>query len=266
MQLFSVRSQRGSGDSPVRRGRVRAPPRLARPKRASAVVLGCLLAGLAGSATIAAASATPYADINAFWSVLVNSQTTIPSGITISCFGGATSLSDGCTDSRSIDLSVTGAAHLSANTTSGIVITNMTDQAFAPTNPFITEFSAFNAGGPEIGIGIDDPVSQAASFASAVSGPEVGDFHSCSVGFLGDSGQMFSPTTCGVENPDSSQGSIFVDVAPGQSERLSYSIGITADFTVPEASSLSILVVALAALGAGSRRRRDRGRRHITMP
>ncbi|HEY3910602.1 MAG TPA: hypothetical protein VGM07_12020 [Stellaceae bacterium] len=217
------------------------------------LALACFFAGAAGSAW-----ATPYVDIRAYWFVTPGSGTTIPSGVTLSCFGGATGLANGCTDSRSIDASVTGPEQLSADAMSGLTVTNTTDQSFAPTQPFRVEFSAFNPGGPMVGISIDDPPTEAASFASTVSGPQASDFHSCSVGFLGDSGHLFSPTTCGVDSPDSSEGMIYIDVPPGQSEQLAYSIDMTADFAVPEASSASILAIALLGFGEINRRKRNR--------
>ncbi|MGD9617015.1 MAG: PEP-CTERM sorting domain-containing protein, partial [Alphaproteobacteria bacterium] len=128
-----------------------------------------------------------------------------------------------------------------------------------------SSFSAFNPGGPEVGISIDDPLMQAGSFSSFMSGPDIiHDAHACSVGFKGESGAfVFSPTTCGVRTPDHNATELYINLAsliPGTSLNLHYSIGISADFAfvaVPEPSSLSLLLLAvasLAAFGFGSRR------------
>lgn len=255
MALLEFRPPNRTGAGPVRRGWRCGSGLTAAAWRPRVFALSCLLAGVAGPA-----SATPYVNIRAYWSIMPDSAITIPSGVTISCFGGAIGSTNGCTDSRSIDASVAGSEQLSANATSGLIVTNASDQSFAPTQPFDVEFSAFNPGGPAVGISIDNPLTQAAGFTSSVSGPQASDFHSCSVGFLGDSGHLFSPTACGVGSPDSSEGLIFFDVAPGGSEKLAYSIDMTADFAVPEASSVSILAIGLLALGAVDRRKRRRRR------
>jgi hypothetical protein len=203
------------------------------------------------------------------WSVSFASFSgVIPNGITISCFGGAiTTLNQqGCSDIRSLDTTVTMSEHLSVSALSGLVVTNTTDQTFGNILFFLSDFSAFNPGGPGIGISIDDPVAQAASFSSSVSGPSVGDSHGCSIGFNGTSGFIFSPTTCGVPAPDSSQGQLFIDLSglgPGENEQFSYSINIAADFAfIPEPASIVSLASGCVLLAGmmfwtGKRRRRQ---------
>lgn len=255
MALLEFRRPNGTGAGPARRGWRGGRGPVGAAWRPRVLALACLLAGAAGPA-----SATPYVKIRAYWSVTPDSEILIPSGVTISCFGGATGLINGCTDGRSIDTLVTKSEQLSADAVSGFEVTNTTNQAFAPSQPFLVQFSAFNPGGPAVGVSIDNPLTQAAGFTSSVSGPQARDLHSCSVGFLGQSGQVFSPTTCGVINPDSSEGLVYLDVAPGDSEKLAYSIDMAADFAVPEASSVSILAIGLLALGAVGRRTRGRCR------
>ncbi len=147
--------------------------------------------------------------------------------------------------------------------TGGIVLTNTSNASIDGFFGFVTEFSSFNAGGPPIGLSIDDPLTQAARFSSRVSGEGIGDSHSCSVGFLGYSGATFSPTTCGVVFPDSSLSAfsvMFTSFEPNQQLFLPYNIDINADFIfagssddVPEPSSL--LLLAAGALGLYMRRR-----------
>jgi hypothetical protein len=216
-------------------------------------VLLWLVAVFASFVSVPAFS-TPMIDVQAFWSVSARVPgTTIPDGISFSCFGGASGNADGCGDSRSLNTSVLTSEHLSASATSGLEIINTSDHFFTGSLVFATDFSSCNNSGC-LAITIDDPAFQFGGYSSSVSGPGVGDSHNCSVGFLGNSGfQVFSPTHCGVPGPDSSQNVIFVDVstlAPGGTIDLSYSINITADFVlVPEPETIWLFGCALAALG-----------------
>ena len=196
----------------------------------------------------ASAFATPYVDIRSGWSI---SARAVPDGVSFSCGGSASGSGGYCYGGVSLNTAVTGSQSFAVSTSGNIVVTNTTDHALTGFLALITNFSSFNPGGSGIGIAIDDPITQAGRFTSSVSGPGVGDFHSCAVGKLGQSGAVYSPTACGVFSPDSSQGYAIIDLsmlAPQASTSLSYSAAITADFVVdavPEAPSLLLLMTAL---------------------
>jgi hypothetical protein len=213
---------------------------------------------LAGLLAAKPVDAAPYVDIKASWSVDFRNQ--LP-GIAVSCFGAATAYSNGCAGSAWLNSVVADSGTLTADSSGGIMLTNTTDHPMDGSFSLHSVFSAFNPGGPPIGIGIDNPATQAARFLSWVSGPGVGDSHNCSVGFLGTSGTVFSPTTCGVNAPDSSELSFGValnSLAPNAQMLLTYDIGISATFDlpagVPEPGSAVILLGGLMALGWHYRR------------
>jgi hypothetical protein len=121
-----------------------------------------------------------------------------------------------------------------------------------------------------VDLGIDNPVTQAAQFSSFTHADLFGvdnvffpdgdfaDFHACAIGFLGEAGTVFTPTTCGVSAPDTSQSSIFVDLSaiePGSSSTLSIVNMIDASFAfldgpvpLPEPSSIWLVLAALSVL------------------
>ena len=206
----------------------------------------------------AAALATPYVDIRAGWSIDARA---LPEGVSLSCVGGASGSGGFCYGGVSLNRAVSGSQSFDVSASGSVVITNTTDHALTGYLEFITNFSSFNPGGPGIGIRIDDPLTQAGRFTSSVSGPGVGDYHGCSVGHLGASGAVFSPTTCGVYAQDSSQGHAYIDLstlAPLASTSLSYGAAITAAFVidpVPEAPSLVLLLTALLGLARPFSRR-----------
>jgi hypothetical protein len=206
------------------------------------------------------ATATPFVDVKTTWSATTNfSGAVLPAGFVISCFGGAITSGQGCSDSLTLNTSVGVPEHLAASSLSGLTLTNTTDHSAAANANFFISFSAFNPGGPSVGIGIDDPASQAANFSSSISGPAASDNHTCSVGFGGQTGTVFSPRTCGVSSPDSSEDLLSIDLsslAPGQGEQLAYAMNITADFrAIPEPSSLVVLMVGLGGFWFVARRR-----------
>jgi hypothetical protein len=191
---------------------------------------------LAGVIAAMPASATPYVGIRGFWSVGPLYPYPIPDGIAISCSGHATASGMSCSDSVSLSATVTTSGHQEVTSSGGVVVTNTTDHMLAGTLFLGTGFSAFNPGGPNVGIHIDDPVLEAASFHSSIGGRGTGDSHSCSVGFLGESGRVFSPTDCGVGSPDSSDLQYSVDLStlvPQDSITFSYLIDIACDFIIP---------------------------------
>jgi hypothetical protein len=199
------------------------------------------------------------------WSIGVNTDYgAAPDGVVVSCFGTASGGSDGCDDSASLHTDVTASGLYSANASGGVMITNTTGTVLSGYLVFYSDYSAFNPGGSNIGIGIDDPLTEAASFSSLVVGDAFVDLHSCSVGFQGESGQVFSPTTCGVESPDSSQTEFGIDLSTlgtNGSIQLPYSISISADFVlppldpVPEPAGVSLLAIGLATFALRKRGR-----------
>jgi hypothetical protein len=223
----------------------------------------CALSGLFALVLLvgvsAPASSTPFVDVKADWQVSLTSA--LPNGISLSCFGSAVGIPNGCSDSGLLNTTVNSSEHLSVSILSGIVVKNTTTQTIGGSLSFVTNFSAFNPGGAPIGLGIDDPATQDAMFSSSVSGEEVGDLHNCSIGFEGYSAPagFFTPTTCGVNSPDSSSHNFSIDlasIAPGQSEQIPYQISISADFVIPEPASISILAIGLIGIAGLVRRKR----------
>jgi len=160
-----------------------------------------------------------------------------------------------CSDSQQLIMSVDHSEHLSVSSVRGFRITNTASQTFGGTElNFFTTFTSFNSGGPSVGISIDNPVTESASFSSSVSGPGVGDSHACNT-TNPVSPFNFTSTTCGVPSPDFSQDQFGISLAglgPGLSEDFLYTTNIVADFSigVPEPSSLVIIGPALL-LGLG---------------
>lgn len=199
-----------------------------------------LLAGIGFFGGVPRCFATPFVDIRGNWDSAVES--TVPAGIATGCLGA-------CGIEASLDTTVTGSRTLSASASGGFEITNTSDDYIDETLVFLLAWSAFNPGGPEVGISIDNPLTQAASFESTVVfDGMVQDFHSGSVGILGD--DCFSPTTCGVKSPDTSSEEFVVNIAtlaPGESEEFVADVNITAMFAVvPASSSLANLVAGLS--------------------
>lgn len=204
-----------------------------------------------------AAFATPIVDVRASWEVdYPGNGPPLTSGIAITCLGNVTTEINGCLGNASLDQSVISSMQLSSTENGTVVVTNTTNQALSGLIFLATNFSAFNPGGPDIGVSIDNPIAQAGSYSSSVSGPSVNDAHGCAVGFNGDiasvGNAIFSPTTCGVIAPDSSDGLLSINLAnlgPGQSDDFTYNINIAASFDIPEISSLPIMLTALLGFG-----------------
>ena len=197
------------------------------------------------------ANATASVDVRALWSLRLSSASDpIPGGIDVSCFGGATSFDIGCQDQRQLFTSLSGNAsgHFSATSLSGLRLTNTTDHDIGGQLTFLVEFSAFNPGGPDIGVQVTDPVLEFASFSSSVTGPGAGDSHSCAT----DPQQP----ACGVGSPDTSLTQFDVTLpGAGLFTDLTYVIDVEADLrSVPEPSTLAgLLSAVLIAAGAKSR-------------
>jgi len=215
------------------------------------------------------ARAAPFVDVRATWSAAPHEWMGIPEGLSVSCWGDASGAGDSCGHTISLGESVTESGTLSTSAMGGILLTNTSNAAINGFAVFTVWFSAFNPGGPSVGLGIDDPATEWAHFTSAVNGDGfVSDSQSCSIGYRGESGSVFSPTTCGVNWPDSSAADAvveLVDFLPGAEAVLSWGLGITATFDlgedgpagVPEPAPLLLLTAGLAALAL---RRRSRAR------
>lgn len=229
--------------------------------------LKAVVAALLTTAAFATpALATPYIDIRSNFGVYEDPLYQVPAGVAISCSGDATSIGNGCGGQISLSTTVTESGHLSASFDGALVITNTTDGMIDAPLAFHTYFSAFNPGGPGIGISIDDPLTEGAQFRSSQSGKGIGDSHSCSIGLYGASGSIYSPTSCGVFSPDSSETSFsenLASLAPGASLEIPYLLQIDADFIVsagdppngvPEPASALVVLSGLGGLWLRRRR------------
>lgn len=221
------------------------------------VLLALLFSFVAGHA-----EAAPFVNIRALVSVGASWWYPAPEGISIGCYGDATG-TDGCTLSAALSETVATSTTLTVSATGGLVITNTTDHVIDDWLSLTTNESAFNPGGPAVGISIDDPLTQGARFSSGVGGMGAGDSHSCSVGVFGYAGTIFSPTACGVGSPDSSQGSFSVnlsDLDPHGQMFLPYGVSITAEFLLPPSAEVptpaSLLIVLAGLAGLTVMRRR----------
>jgi hypothetical protein len=147
-----------------------------------------LLAAVAATAVCHSALATPFIDVRASWSAnLVGAllsdgtiSSEIPTGIVIACDGYA---SNGCGNSLGVSHSVTHSLTESYSSSVSLVITNAGDTSPSGELVFDVGWSAFNPGGQEVGLSIDN-TQQSASYSSEVDGPPFGigeDFHSCSL-------------------------------------------------------------------------------------
>jgi hypothetical protein len=219
---------------------------------------------LAVHAFAATASATPFVRVGATWSAAPSMWDPLPEGLTISCRGGAEGGPGGCGSTLHLNQTVTASGTYTVSSTGSVVITNTSDHAVNGFAGVSVWFSAFNPGGPAIGLSIDDPATQWASFSSFVRGSgNVGDFHSCAVGYRGQSGTVFSPTTCGVSSPDSSQAPAYAELInflPGAEIIFTFGMNISATFdlgkdaptNVPEPTS-ALILLGLGALMVRSR-------------
>jgi hypothetical protein len=211
------------------------------------------------------ASATPFVDVRAHWDAFEYRGYPLAEGISISCRGDANVSDRGCSFTTGLHRSVTESGTYEVTSTGSVVLTNTSDRVINDFGAFEAWHSSFNPGGPHIGIGIDDPLTQWGTFESRVSGLATGDSHSCAVGYLGESGTVFSPTTCGVGSPDSSLGHGEIDLTgflPGEEILLTYMITISATFVLNEAARVpepgaALLLVGLAGLALSRRRSRS---------
>src|SRR5690242_7370172 len=108
--------------------------------------------GLAVVLKAGAASATPYVNIRANWSVFTRAA---PEGVSIACAGSATGGASGCEGGVALNTSVNSSQVFNVSLTGDVVVTNTTDHALTGYVDFVTNFSAFNPGGPGIGVSID---------------------------------------------------------------------------------------------------------------
>ncbi len=182
------------------------------PKGASVFLLSCAL-GVVGLATAHQATATPYIHVLSKWSITFQGYEPtpgtlpqpLPVGIDLSCLGA------GCSDIRSLITDVTSSESLAVDSIGGVAITNNSGQPFSGGQVFFAlQYGPFNPGGLEVGLSIDNPLTQSANFRSTINSSDsnpsldVSSTVSCGIGAGGYFGQVFSPTTCGLSAPDES--------------------------------------------------------------
>jgi hypothetical protein len=191
---------------------------------------------------------------------------TLPDGVTLTCFGGASSVGEGCGDERSLIATnpFNSLKSYSIDSYGGFTLTNNSDQTFNAndgTNSVgvDTFFTDFNPG--SLGAAVTDPKREDASFFSSVAG----SVHYCDtrsgVGentFFDSSGGLYR---CSVESPDFSEEDFFPvipELTPGDSYSAYYEISIQAELQgdLPEPSSFPLFATGLGLLAwlAGRRR------------
>lgn len=203
------------------------------------------------------AAAAPFVDIRATWSAGPNSFYPLPEGLTVSCWGDAAGSGGSCSNTLYLSETITTSGTYTVSSTGGLILKNTSDSAINGYATLSVWYSSFNPGGPGVGLGIDDPLTQAARFSSSVGGETFGDNHSCAVGFRGEEGTVYSPTTCGVSSPDASEaqpGVELINFLPGAELVFTFDAFITATFElgddvagVPEPAS-AMLLLGLGAL------------------
>lgn len=226
-----------------------------------------LIAAIAATAVCHSANATSFIDVSSFWA-----QTTvgdIPAGVAITCDGDAYPIwygSAGCSGDMSVGHNFTSNVTETNSSSGSLLLTNIGGTPLSGDLLFDAGFSAFNPGGPEVGLGIDN-AGKSASYSSILTGlGYVLDEHACSLpaSYLGydyAGGYNFSTLTCGVVAPDSSDVLLDVDLgslAPGDTEEFTYSMSISDSFHLAlEPSGLALLGSAMFALGVLRRRSAD---------
>ena len=218
-----------------------------------------LLAAVSATAVCHSASATSFIDVSAFWAATLEGDE-VPTGIVITCDGNA---SNDCSNSLDVSHSVTRSLTETFSSSASLVITNTGDTSSSGDLIFGVGWSAFNPGGPDIGLSIDN-ARQSASFSSESVGssPEIGeDSHACSLPVPASQVYYggFTTLSCGVQSPDSDSAMLFVDLsslAPGDSVEFDNTLSISDSFNIPtpEPSGLAILGFAMFALAAARRR------------
>ena len=230
-----------------------------------------LLAAVSATAFCHTALATPFIDVRSFWSAgllgwdssfdgIITSA--IPTGIVITCDGYA---NNECENDLSVSHSVTHSLTEGYASTASLVVTNAGDTSLSGDLVFDVSWSAFNPGGPGVGLSIDN-AQQSASYSSTSSdsNDNLGyDFHSCSLpvlasqlGFGGPgAGFYYTTLSCGVSAPDADEEYLFVDLsslAPGDGAEYDNTLSISDSFNIPtpEPSGLAILGSAMFALAA----------------
>ncbi len=148
----------------------------------------------------------------------------------------------------------TGKTNETFTSTKSFSITNITDTIWSDQNGLLIDIqgSAFNPFGDEVGLSIDS-THQMASYSSVITTDVVGelDEHRCTLPNRTDYFTYFSPTTCGVRSPDTTDLEFWLfSLDPGESYTVNVTTTISATFDpVPEPSGL--LVMGPMVLGLG---------------
>jgi hypothetical protein len=233
-----------------------------------------LLLALSLSAGLSApVFATPFIDVRSFWEVVVgDTGTPVSSDLMVTCGGTAGGFSgggsSGCTDTLTVDRTVTTDETSSVSRSGSFTLTN-TGTTFSGVFPFDIYVTPFDFGGSfdTVGLSIDN-TNQSAGLFSSVSvfstspfTPGAGFDFSCSLpGVPGSQGPgdsyIFSPTTCGQRSPDLGGIGSSISLAPGESVTFFGSLTITDTFSgIPEPASLGLLLSSVTGLIVFRRRR-----------
>jgi hypothetical protein len=184
-------------------------------------------------------------NVMGFWDM--GAIDTLPDGVSLQCTGG-------CYHTLSFfDTISSGHEDISLSDLSEITLVNNGDQSTGGTYfRFGIGVSAFNPGGSEIGVSVDNPAIEFASFFSEVSVIGMAfDSHGCST--------SASQPACGVMSPDSNFITVYLLLpAPGQTIDLgSALISIGGELqSVPEPPSIAIALGALLIFFVSAKARR----------
>lgn len=231
------------------------------------------LATLALLAAPTVAQATPRIDVRSWWGQTFfdldhSSAIADPDGFAVTCGGTATGGGFGCGDSLQVTRDFTASEAGSIERHGWMTVTNIS--AAALSYAMLTRWSAFNPGGPNVGLAIDDPLTQIAHYSSRLTSDVLaGDYKHCGLPTPDaieseTEGVNFSDKACGVVAPDDSDllsGGGFLD--PGASFTVNYTLAIAWDFAqatgggigVPEPGTAWLLLVGVLGLLPWSRRR-----------
>lgn len=240
------------------------------------VLLGCMAAENANATAIAGSitntfTVLPAPAVGSIDGVFVSNPSGIVLGIDSSTVSTSISVFDSASINFSEEFSGTGATlrgsavanpggHASGTKILVVTLffTNLSGFDFDSV-VFLTDFSAFNPGGSQVGAKVDDINLEFARFTSSQSGPGIGDSHSCDTRMPGGSYFQFVPPNgveCGVTSPDSSQGDFtLLNFDNGETLRQTFtlSLDLEVNSALPEPATIAMLIAGLLGL-AGLKR------------